>query len=69
MTAPKRDFLPAGLAARWGVHPGTLANWRAQGIGPAFRKIGRARTSKVFYPCASTLKWGKANGYEPARRR
>jgi uncharacterized protein YjcR len=27
------------LANRWGVSPGTLANWRVRGVGPAFVKI------------------------------
>lgn len=29
-------------AEHMGFASKTLANWRAQGIGPAFRKIGRA---------------------------
>ena len=62
-----QPFTSAGLAARWGMHPGTLANWRVQEEGPPYRKRGKARTSKVVYPVASTLRWGRANGYEPAR--
>ncbi len=30
--------------------PGTLTNWRAQGIGPPYRRIGR--TGRVRYPLA-----------------
>jgi hypothetical protein len=59
------DFCPASLAARWGMHPGTLANWRVQGEGPPYRKRGRARTSKIVYPYKSTIRWGVAHGYEP----
>lgn len=33
------------LAERWGLHPGTLENWRSLGGGPKFLKIGR----KVVY--------------------
>lgn len=33
------------LAARWRMHPGSLSNWRQQGKGPKFLKIG----SRVFY--------------------
>lgn len=33
------------LAARWGMSPGTLANWRIEGKGPRFIKLGR----KVLY--------------------
>ena len=31
---------PGDLADRWGVSPGTLANWRVRGEGPTFIKIG-----------------------------
>ena len=30
------------------MHPGTLANWRAKGIGPAFEKTGREER-RVLY--------------------
>ncbi len=30
------------LAARWGIAPKTLHNWRHTGGGPPFVKIGRA---------------------------
>lgn len=33
------------LAQRWGKSIRTLANWRSEGIGPRYTKIGR----KVFY--------------------
>lgn len=58
------DFTPASLAARWGVHPGTLANWRVRNDGPPYRKKGKARTSKVLYLRRDTIRWGKAYGYE-----
>lgn len=28
------------LGERWGIHPGTLVNWRTYRRGPAYRKIG-----------------------------
>ena len=34
------------LAARWDVSAGSLANWRSEGKGPSFTKIG----SRVLYP-------------------
>jgi len=67
MTARPTDFTPASLAARWGLHIGTLANWRAQAAGPPYVKRGKARTSKVVYPVGSTLRWGRENGYETGR--
>lgn len=33
------------LAARWKMNPGSLCNWRQQGRGPKFIKVG----SRVFY--------------------
>ena len=58
------DFTPTGLAARWGLHAGTLANWRVQGQGPPFRKRGKAKTSQVRYPRRLAIRWGRENGYE-----
>jgi hypothetical protein len=31
---------PVELAARWGLHPGTLAHWRSYKRGPTYTKIG-----------------------------
>jgi transposase-like protein len=36
------------LAARWGVTPHTLSQWRWNAKGPPYTKIGR----KIFYPLA-----------------
>jgi hypothetical protein len=36
-----------------GVAPMTLANWRCQGKGPSYRKIGRS----IFYPLGELLAW------------
>jgi hypothetical protein len=43
------------LAARWegAVTTGTLANWRSQGRGPSFVKVG----SKVLYPVDKLEEW------------
>lgn len=41
----KYHVSPEQLAANWGMHPGTLANWRVQGKGPKFVKVGR----KIWY--------------------
>jgi hypothetical protein len=40
------------LAERWGIREGTLRNWRYQGVGPAFMKVGRSiryRLADVVY--------------------
>jgi hypothetical protein len=43
----------AELAARWQMNVVTLANWRVQGKGPMFIKLGR----KVLYPMAEVDAW------------
>lgn len=50
---------PAELAKRWNgaVNVGTLANWRSQGKGPAFQKIG----TRVRYPLNKVLEYEAAN--------
>jgi hypothetical protein len=54
MSDPK--FLsPQELSDRWGgrISVRTLANWRTQGSGPAFTKIGGA----VLYPYEKLAAW------------
>ena len=35
-----RHLNPFQLSRRWGITPKTLQNWRSQGKGPAFIKVG-----------------------------
>jgi len=35
-------------AAMLGVSPRTLANWRTQGIGPAFVRVGAVRSRTLY---------------------
>lgn len=44
----KVHFITTELAERWGMAPGTLANWRINGEGPRFIKLGR----RILYPIA-----------------
>ena len=45
----EQQFLDARqLADRWHLAVGTLSNWRSQGVGPRYTKIGR----RVVYPMA-----------------
>lgn len=37
------------LAARWGVHPGTLEAWRRNKKGPKFIKLGEGKRAPVRY--------------------
>lgn len=59
MAQAQPKFLTAAeVSQRWGgaVGTGTLANWRVQGKGPAFVKLG----SKVLYPIDELDKWEAA---------
>jgi predicted site-specific integrase-resolvase len=44
------------VAERLRVSPGTLSNWRVQGAGPDFMKMG----SKVLYPLTKVESWERA---------
>jgi hypothetical protein len=39
---------PVELAERWRMPTGTLRNWRSEGTGPTYIKIGQ----RVLYPVA-----------------
>lgn len=59
-TAQQPQFLkPSEVASRWSnaVTVGTLANWRSQGKGPAFQKLG----TRVRYPLAQLTAWEADN--------
>lgn len=61
MTTPETsDFLtPAELAARWKgkISTGTLRNWRAKGVGPAFTKIS---STGILYPLSEVEAYERA---------
>jgi transposase-like protein len=40
-----------------GVQPGTLANWRKQGIGPEFKKMESGSKGKVIYTKMTIAEW------------
>ncbi len=45
------------LAKKWKMSPGTLMNWRSQGVGPKFVKTGR----KVSYRLIDVKKFENSN--------
>jgi hypothetical protein len=53
------NLTPTETAARLRTTIGTLSNWRVQGVGPKFIKVGR----KVLYPLAQVA------AYEAAQTR
>ena len=46
-----------------GVAPGTLENWRTQGVGPKFIKTTAGRRGKVLYDPVDIEAWKDANRY------
>lgn len=59
------DYLDtAAAAAILGVHPGTLANWRSQGRGPQYVRVGRrVRYTRLslFFWTASRWRYARAD--------
>lgn len=43
--ADQKLISPEDLGSRWAVSPRTLANWRSDGDGPKYTKIGK----RIFY--------------------
>lgn len=50
------------------MHPGTLANWRTNGIGPAFQKTGDGINSRVLYSSKGLREFAKGMKKTLARR-
>lgn len=55
-------------AVMLGVSPRTLANWRTQGIGPAFVRVGQVH-SRTLYRLDDLHAWLDANRVETADSR
>jgi helix-turn-helix protein len=49
----ERLWTPAELAARYGLSPLTLRNWRCLGTGPRAIKIG----NRPLYPESEVARW------------
>lgn len=52
----KMMFTTTDLAERWRMKPKTLENWRADGKGPAFRKLG----GRVLYHIEDIVEYERA---------
>ena len=55
--AEKKYLTAEEVAERGEISPGTLRNWRAMRIGPAFVKLGKS----VLYPVEELDAWDKKN--------
>jgi predicted site-specific integrase-resolvase len=56
---------PVQAGAALGVSPQTLANWRWQGIGPAYIKLSPGRGGRVRYTRAAIEQWLTAQTVQP----
>lgn len=57
----EKNLTSVELAARWGIHPGTLAHWRVEGKGPAYQKTG----TKVSYTLEAIVAYERENTITP----
>lgn len=57
--APKKFLTPQEVSERYDgrITVRTLANWRSQGRGPAFTKVGGA----ILYSCDQLEAWEQSN--------
>ena len=55
---------PREVAAKLRVHPGTLANWRLDGEGPAFIRVGHS----VRYCMEDLITFVTQNRIDPRER-
>jgi predicted site-specific integrase-resolvase len=47
----------AQTAETLGVSPGSLENWRREGIGPSYKKIENGKRGRVLYPKSAIVEW------------
>ena len=59
---PKLFVTPVELANYWRMKPHTLANWRHQGIGPKFTKVG----ARILYSVPDLIEYEKT--IDPGKR-
>lgn len=57
------------LADRWGLHPGTIRNWRHEGRGPEWRKINKNPLGPVIYDMKTVLDYEKKNKMNHGKNR
>ena len=67
-TKTKYDTSALDAAKILDMHPGTLANWRAKGIGPAFEKTGDGKNARVLYSSKGLREFAKTLRRSIARR-
>lgn len=52
------DLLPPpAVAARYSMTPESLANWRREGKGPRWIRLGDGKRPRVMYRMADVIEW------------
>lgn len=59
--APPPLLTPEQVAARYGITPASLANWRLAGKGPAYIRLGSGPRARVMYRVDDVIQWEKQN--------
>jgi hypothetical protein len=55
------------LADRWSMHDGTLRNWRTQGKGPPFTRIGGGHKPRIRYRIGDVRAYEQRHRIAPRR--
>jgi hypothetical protein len=48
---------PTQVAQRYGMTPESLANWRREGKGPPYVRLGNGKRPRVMYRVDDVLEW------------
>ncbi len=48
---------PSQVAQRYEISDGTLANWRREGKGPRWIKLGDGKRPRVMYRMSDLIEW------------
>ena len=74
MNTSAKPLNTAAAARDCGVHPNTMKQWRFEGKGPRFIKLGTSKQAKVVYDPADIEAWKRehtfasTSAYSPAGR-
>jgi hypothetical protein len=55
----KQILTPEDVAKRLGITPQSLSNWRGQGRGPAYFKLGQTKRARIRYYLEDVVRWEK----------
>lgn len=52
---------PDEVAERYGITPETLSNWRREGKGPVFIRLGNGKRPRAMYRMQDIIDWEEKN--------